>query len=806
VGEPIRVLIAENDPNDAELLVRELRRSGFEPAWTRVDTEADYLRELVPEVDVVLSDYAMPFFDGLRALRLLRERFADTPFILVSGTVGEDTAVAAMKEGASDYLIKDRLTRLGASIRAALQQRRDRERRARAEAELRRFISASPAVIYALSVRDGALEHVWTSDNVARFTGHDVQEARGRDWWVGQLHPDDRERVLAAHPTPYDVEHLQLEYRFQRKDGSWFWVRDEKRLLRDDAGVPVEVVGCWSDVTEGKRAERRQAMQHAVTEVLADSSSLRAAAPGLIRAVCEALGARFGAVWEIDPHGQRLCCADVWQAPALAAAALEAETRAMSFAPGIGLPGRVWSSGTPLLVQDVACDPAFLRTVSAAAAGLHGAFGFPIRLRDQVVGVLDCLSPGRPEPEPELLVLLDAIGSQIGQFIEHRRADDQLRQSQKMEAIGQLAGGIAHDFNNIMGVILGYGELASRELGAEHRTQRRLAEMRKAAERAAALTRQILTFSRRQPIESRVCDLNDIVQDMETMLRRLIGEDVRLAVALGEGLGHVRADPGQLAQVVMNLAVNARDAMPAGGRLIIETSNADLDEAFVRSHPDARTGPHVVLAVGDTGTGMDPATLARVFEPFFTTKEAGKGTGLGLAVVYGIVTQGGGSLSVESEPGRGSTFRICLPRVDALPPGGPAAADEAEATGGSETVLLIEDEQALRDVVAETLRTAGYTVLEASGGKQALAMAAQSQRAIQLVITDVVLPGLSGTETAAHIRKLQPGARVLLMSGYADRLLEDDGSVKSGTPFLGKPFTIDALLLKVRAVLDRRAT
>jgi signal transduction histidine kinase len=234
-----------------------------------------------------------------------------------------------------------------------------------------------------------------------------------------------------------------------------------------------------------------------------------------------------------------------------------------------------------------------------------------------------------------------------------------------MEAVGQLAGGIAHDFNNLLGVILGYGDLASRELGAEHKTNRRLGEIRKAAERAAALTRQILTFSRKQVVEIRVCDLNHIVEETEKMLRRLIGEDVRVAVALGEGLGRVRADPGQLEQVIMNLALNARDAMPSGGKLVIETSNVDLDESYARSHPEARPGPYVLLTVGDTGMGMEPATLARIFEPFFTTKPEGQGSGVGLAVVYAIVDRCGGFIHVESAPGRGTRMRVYLPRVAA---------------------------------------------------------------------------------------------------------------------------------------------
>jgi PAS domain S-box-containing protein len=929
--EAIRVLIAENDPNDAELVVRELRRAGFEPDWRRVETEADYLQALVPDLDIILSDYSMPQFDGPRALRLLQERGLDVPFILVSGTVGEDTAVAAMKEGASDYLIKDRLTRLGTAVRHAIAQRRERHQRRRVEAQLQRFISSSPAVMYALAVKGGELEHSWISDNVTRLTGHDAQEALGKTWWAENIHPDDRERVLAAHPTPYALDHLLLEYRFQRKDGSWFWVRDEKRLLRNAEGMPVEVVGSWADntelkqaeaavregearlagvvnsamdaiitvdaeqrivlfnaaaermfrcsgdqamgrhidafiparfreghrqhvqqfgttgvtsrslgalggisglrrdgeefpieasisqtdvagnrlytvilrdITERRRAERWQAMQHAVTRVLADSTSLSAAAPGIIQAVCETLGGKFGAIWEIDRQANVLRCADLWHVPGLSADELEAQTRQIAFAPGIGLPGRVWASGKPLVVPDVARDASFPRAASATNAELRGAFAFPIQLRDGVTGVIDFLGPEMPEPEPELLAMLSAIGSQIGQFIEHRRAEQQLLQAQKMEAVGQLAGGIAHDFNNLLGVILGYGELASRELGAEHKTNRRIEAIRKAAERAAALTRQILTFSRKQAVEIRVCDLNHIVEDTEKMLRRLIGEDMRLAVVLGEGLGRVRADPGQLEQVIMNLAVNARDAMPSGGRLVIETSNVDLDEPYARSHPEVRPGPYVMLTVGDTGVGMQPATLARIFEPFFTTKEPGKGTGLGLAVVYGIVKQSGGSLFVYSEPGRGSTFKIYLPRTDAPESKEQMTALDA-AAGGSEIVLLVEDEQALRAIVAETLRMAGYTVLEASDPKEALVVAAQSQPPIQLVITDVVLPGQSGPETANQIRNAQPGVRVLLMSGYTDRLLDGNALVEPGTPFLSKPFTIDALLRKVRAVLDR---
>jgi two-component system, cell cycle sensor histidine kinase and response regulator CckA len=927
----LRVLLAEDKATDADLVVRELRRAGFEPEWRRVDTEADYLAALTPDLDIILSDYEMGQFDAPNALRLLRERRFDIPFIIVSGTIGEETAVAAMKEGASDYLLKDRLTRLGPAVRRALDQRTERRERGRAEVELKRFVSANPVVIYALAVKDGVLEYVWTSDNIKRLTGHDVQDARGMGWWAANIHPDEREHVLALHAPPYVLDDLLLEYRFQRKDGSWFWVRDEKRLLRDAAGQPTEVVGSWVDITESKQTEaalaesearlrlamdaaamghweldlatgrvigspnhfalfglhpdeasstfetwrglvhpedldrvleameigrrgrttvaseyrirraddrrinwlsvtgrflydahgeavrfigvvfdvteRRQtedlrAMQHAVTAVLADSRSVSAAAPGIIEAVCAIVGGDFGALWEIDRQGQQLRCADLWRRPGLPAAELEAQTRSITFAPGFGLLGRVWASRAPIAVADLRRDPDFLRADLAAAAGLRGAFGFPILLRGEVLGVLDFLGRHKLDPEPELLARLSAIGSQIGQFIEHRRAEEQLLQAQKMEAVGQLAGGIAHDFNNLLGVILGYAQLAARELGPEHKANRRIDAVCKAAERAAALTRQILTFSRQQVVETRVCDLNHVVEDIEKMLRRLIGEDLQLDVSLGGGLGRVRADPGQLEQVIMNLAVNARDAMPKGGRLVIETANVDLDETYARSHPEVRPGRYVMLAIGDTGEGMDAKTLARIFEPFFTTKGPGRGTGLGLAVVFGIVKQSFGFVSVYSEPGRGSTFKVYLPRVEDQESTLPAISREGPK-GGSETVLVLEDEDALRGIVVEILREAGYTVLEATQPAAAAAIAAHSSQAIHLLLTDVVLPGQSGPETAIQLRDACPGMRVLLMSGYTDRLVGGQRSAGVALPFLSKPFTIDALLRKVREVLDQ---
>jgi PAS domain S-box-containing protein len=385
---------------------------------------------------------------------------------------------------------------------------------------------------------------------------------------------------------------------------------------------------------------------------------------------------------------------------------------------------------------------------------------------------------------------------------ERQRLEALLLQSQKMESVGRLAGGVAHDFNNLLGVITGYGDLLLREIGEGHPSHKRVVEIRKAADRAAALTRQLLAFSRKQVLHLRVLDLNGVVTGIETMLRRLIGEDVELITVLQPGLGRVKADPGQIEQVIANLAVNARDAMPRGGKLIIETGNVDLDEMYAAARPDARPGPHVMLAVSDTGHGMDAETLSHMFEPFFTTKGLGQGTGLGLATVYGIVRQVGGQVMVYSEPGRGTSFKVYLPRLEEETDEAPAPAPAGPAPTGSETVLLVEDEPALRILIHEILRGAGYRILQAAAPDEALALAAAHQGPIHLVLTDVILPSMSGRQMADELRAVRPQTRALFMSGYTDDAISHHGILEPGTHFMEKPFTSDRLLRKVREVLD----
>lgn len=375
-----------------------------------------------------------------------------------------------------------------------------------------------------------------------------------------------------------------------------------------------------------------------------------------------------------------------------------------------------------------------------------------------------------------------------------------LRQAQKMESVGQLAGGIAHDFNNLLTVINGYSALMLQRLPEGDALRAPIKAIGEAGDRAAALTRQLLAFSRKQVLKPEVLDLNEVVRQTSAMLKRLIGEDVELSARLRPGLGTVRFDPGQIEQILMNLAFNARDAMPQGGKLTIETSNVDLDAQYTRTHPGARAGLHVMIAVSDTGTGMDAATKARIFEPFFTTKAPGKGTGLGLATVYGIVKQSGGNIWVYSEPGRGTTFKVYLPRVEAQEPqqGSKPASDGGPGTG---TILVVEDEEGVRTLLRDVLEMGGYTVLVAGDAFEAQETCAGFQGEIDLLLTDVVLPGMGGRELSEKVAAMRPGIRIAFMSGYTDNAIVHHGVLDPGLNFIEKPIQPNVLLERIAEFL-----
>jgi len=485
---------------------------------------------------------------------------------------------------------------------------------------------------------------------------------------------------------------------------------------------------------------------------------------------------------------------------------------------GESLSGRVAVSGEPLVVTDLANDPRLLpaHRETSCRLGYRGMLVVPVKIGERVAGVLSIRTKRDSGFSQEDVSLALAFASQAAVALENSRlyqetrraydelstTQDQLTQARKMEAVGRLAGGIAHDFNNLLTVMIGRSQLLLRRLEAQDPVRPDIELMEQTADRAADLTRQLLAFSRKQVLQPVLLDLNAVLTNLAEMLRRLIGEDIHLETALDPTLGLVNADPSQLEQIIMNLAANARDAMAGGGRLTVETANAQLDAAYARHHVDVRPGPHVMLAVSDTGVGMTMETQANIFEPFFTTKAPGNGTGLGLSTVYGIVKQSGGHIWLYSEPGRGTTFKIYLPRVEGAVASSAARALLPDPARGHETILLVEDELEVRELARDVLEAQGYTVLEAPDALAALRICEARFGPIDLVLTDVVMPRMSGRELATQLATLRPAMPVVYMSGYTDTAIVHHGVLEPGTTFLQKPFTPDALVRKIRQALD----
>ncbi len=639
--EVVRILLLEDAPADALLIETELRKARLPIEIRRVETSAAYLDALKGfSPDLILSDYNMPQFNALEALRLLRDGGMAVPFILVTGSQTEEVAVECMRQGASDYILKSSLRRLPSAVLNALSKREAEREKEKAEAEMLRqrayfqtLIENTSDIITVVDT-EGVIRY--ESPAVERLLGYKPHEMVGRSVFEF-VHPEDLDRVRDVFGRAMEdpgAATRSAEFRYLHKDGSW---------------RPLEAVG---------------------------------------RALVE----------------------------------------------GGKIVGGVASS------------------------------------RD----------------------------------ISQRKAlEAQLRHSQKMETAGRLAGGVAHDFNNLLTTMLGYSDILLNRLREGDPLRQDVEEIKQSAERAAALTRQLLAFSRKQILAFSAVDLNALLSGMQKMLRRLIGEDVELAVAPAPDLGKVKADPGQIEQVVMNLAVNSRDAMPRGGRIVIRTQNVELRQPPVAGEREGfRPGPYALLSVADTGAGMTAEVMSHIFEPFFTTKEQGKGTGLGLATVYGIVKQSGGYIEVQSEPGRGTVFTLYLPHFQGTPADEAAPASRRRAAGGSETILLVEDERLVRNLCLEVLTKAGYAVLEAQNGEEALRLARENKRALDLIVTDVVMPGMSGRELAKRATASHPRAKVLYLSGYMDDAVLRHGVMEEGVDLLQKPFTPDQLLQKIRGILD----
>jgi two-component system cell cycle sensor histidine kinase/response regulator CckA len=756
---PLRVLLLEDSAADADLILDELRQGGYEPVARRVASREEMVETLNEgSWQIVLLDYTLEGGGtALEALASLAELDIDVPAILISGVIGEEEAADALRAGAQDFVNKGNLTRLVpavarelAQVEARRQRREGQEALRQSEQRLRLALDAGGMGSWEWDLVTGRLH--W-SEKLELMFGLEPGAFGGTyGEFIGLVHPDDRELVGASVEQAIAHDSPAVVYRAIWPDGTIRWHERKSQRVRSADGRSEAMAGVTFDVTE--REEAAQALRESEER---------------FRMIAEHAHDLI-ALLDVDGRFRYLSpsCESILGRPA---GALIGTSASELIHPDDSPRGRKWGAGK-------------LREMRWRKA--DGSWLWVEGLSYKTTG----------QAESHFAVIARDISKRKRDEAERQLLENELRQSQKMEAVGQLAGGIAHDFNNLLTVIIGYTEILLRRLGREAEGSKEIAEVGKAAKRAARLTRQLLAYSRKQILELRALDLNDIVTETQTMLERVIAENIEFSTTLADDLKSISADHGQIEQIIINLVMNARDAMPEGGKILLETGNVTLANVSTDRPP----GEYVLLAVTDTGQGMDRETAGRIFEPFYTTKERGAGTGLGLSTVYGIVKQSGGHIVVESEPGLGATFRVYFPQMaepaEAFSPKPP----DERSLMGSETVLLVEDEAALRELGSEMLETYGYTVLLAGDGAAALELAQNHPDPIQLLMTDILMPKMGGIALAERLSTLHPELKVLYTSGYND----SGGNLQmvAGARYVQKPYAMEELARTVRELID----
>ncbi len=775
--KPLRVLHLEDDPDFSALVSAMLQKESLRVEVVQVTELAEFVAALESRsFDIILADYLLPACNGIQALEVAREKCPDTPFLLISGTIGEQAAIESLRCGATDYVLKSRLEKLEPTVRRAVEEARERAQRKRAETELVRrekyFRTLTENSLDVLTILSSDGNFQYNSPSLKTVLGYEPADVAGRSAFE-LVHPDDLVSLKEAFERTLrnPAERILHQFRIRRSNGSWCDVETVCQNRLDDPEIAGIVVNA-RDITERKRA----------AEALEKSEASLAAAQRI---------ANLGS-WELD----------LLNPGAIDINQLHWSDEAYRI---FGFEPRQVSATNELFFDRVHPEDRE-RVTQALNRALETREPYDIEHRIILPGGEVRIVRERAELSFDAAGKPTQIRGIVMDITERKRLEEQLRQSQKMEAIGQLAGGVAHDFNNILTVIHGHASLLSAEEQLPESTIKSAQQIIAAADRAAGLTRQLLAFSRRQVMQPRRLDLNEVVGNMTVMLGRILGEDITLQLNYWPQPVFVQADASMIEQVLLNLVVNARDAMPQGGRLTIRISSANVTARELWGHPDARPGNFVCLSVIDSGCGIAPENLRRIFEPFFTTKEVGKGTGLGLATVYGIVKQHLGWVEVRSELGKGAAFRVYLPAcaetVEEISDEKPV---ERVVLGGAETLLVVEDETPVRELVCRLLTSYGYKVLGAESGVKALEVWRERKDTVDLLLTDLVMPDrLNGRELAETLRAERPDLKVIFTSGYSADVVGKDFVLQRGLHYLQKPFDPEKLAAAIRNCLDAR--